>query len=203
MIIVCPNGNGAANAAAGQGAGRDGLASPGETNTTAGAATAPRRGGRGGFGGGMNFGPFENDLLKDIIPYVESHYSVYTDSKHRALAGLSMGGMQTRTIAPAHADEFRYVGIFSGGNIMPENISDMKVFKKKVNLVFMSFGSRESSTPRGGGTAPAGPEGIKQAADALKKAGIKAVCYISPESAHDFTSWKRSLYYFAPQLFRN
>jgi hypothetical protein len=66
----------------------------------------------------------------------------------------------------------------------------------------MSFGSRESSAPRGGGTAPAGPEGIKLAADALTKAGIKAACYVSADSAHDFTSWKRSLYYFAPMLFQ-
>jgi hypothetical protein len=67
----------------------------------------------------------------------------------------------------------------------------------------MSFGSNESSTPRGGGTGPAGPEGIKLAADALTKAGIKAVCYVSPNSGHDFTSWKRSLYYFAPLLFHD
>ena len=167
------------------------------------AAEGPRRGGRGGFGGGMNFTAFENDLLKDIIPYVESHYSVYADGSHRALAGFSMGGMQTRTIAPAHPDMFSYVGVFSGGNIMPENVTDMDTFKKNVKLVFMSFGSRESSAPRGGGTAPAGPEGIKLAAEALKKAGINAVCYVSPDSAHDFTSWKRSLYYFAPQLFHN
>ena len=151
----------------------------------------------------MNFTAFENDLFKDIIPYIESHYSVYTDSKHRALAGLSLGGMQTRTIAPANADKISYVGVFSGGNILPENITDMRVFKKNVKLVFMSFGSRESSAPRGGGTAPAGPEGIKLAADALTKAGIKAVYYVSPDSAHDFTSWKRSLYFFSQMLFRN
>ncbi len=54
----------------------------------------------------------------------------------------------------------------------------------------------------GRGNVPGGPEGVKIAADALNKAGVKALCYISPDSAHDFTSWKRSLYYFAPLLFR-
>ena len=127
---------------------------------------------------------------------------MYADAQHRALAGLSLGGMQTRSIGPAHPDRFAYLGVFSGGNIRPENITDMDAFKKNVKLVFMSFGSRESSAPRGGGPLPSGPEGIKLAADALNKAGIKAEYYVSPNSAHDFTSWKRSLYYFTPLLFR-
>jgi len=146
---------------------------------------------------------FTNDLLKDIIPYIESHYSVYTDADHRALAGLSMGGMQTRTISLANVDKFSYIGVFSGGNIMPQNIADMDSFKKQVKLVYMSFGSRESSAGRGGSATPSGPVGIKLASDALTKAGIKAVCYVSPDSAHDFTSWKRSLYYFSQLLFRD
>jgi enterochelin esterase-like enzyme len=158
-------------------------------------------GGRGGFGGGWGEN-FTNDLLKDIIPYVESHYSVYTDAPHRALAGLSIGGMQTRTIALPNIDKFAYIGVFSGGNINPENIVDAEAFKKNVKLVYMSFGSKESSAPRGGAATPSGPEGIKLATEALSKAGIKAVCYVSPDSAHDFTSWKRSLYYCSQLLFR-
>jgi len=201
MVVVFPNGNSSTNSgtarAGGRGAGAPPPANPGDSNAAPGAA---RRGGRGG---GMNFSPFENDLLKDIIPYVESHYSVYTDAKHRAIAGLSMGGMQTRSIAPANPDKFSYVGIFSGGNIMPENITDMPAFKKNVQLVYMSFGSRESSAPRGGATAPSGPDGIKLAADALTKSGLKAIYYVSPDSAHDFTSWKRSLFYFSQMLFRD
>jgi enterochelin esterase family protein len=213
MIVVFPNGNASTNAEAdrrggfgppgGPGAapGATGAA-PGGTNAAPGAPGAARRGGRGGFGDGTGKN-FENDLLKDIIPYIESHYSVSADAQHRALAGLSLGGMQTRSIAPANADKFSYVGVFSGGNILPENITDMDAFKKNVKLVYMSFGSKESSAPRGGGTAPSGPEGIKLAADALTQAGIKAVYYVSPDSAHDFTSWKRSLYYFSQLLFQN
>ena len=221
MIVVFPNGSATTNAeGGGTGARRGGggvppgglgvppggaAAAPGGGGAAAGDAGAARagaRGGRGGFGDatGKNF---ENDLLKDIIPYIESHYSAYTDAQHRALAGLSLGGMQTRSIAPANSDKFRYFGIFSGGNIRPEDVTDMDAFKKNVKLVYMSFGSRESSAPRGGGTLPSGPEGIKLAADALTKAGIKAVQYVSPDSAHDFTSWKRSLYYFTQILFRD
>jgi len=128
-------------------------------------------------------------LLKDIIPFLESHYSIYTDTEHRALAGLSMGGMQTRQISLANPDKFRYLGIFSGGTIGPESTND--VFKTNVKLVFMSYGSNE------GGSA-----NVKAAADALQQAGIKSVSYVSPNSAHDFTSWKRSLYYFTPLLFQ-
>jgi enterochelin esterase-like enzyme len=160
----------------------------------AGFAGAGARGagrGRGAFGGGWGEN-FENDLLKDIIPYIESHYSVDTDAEHRALAGLSMGGMQTRRIAPAHLDTFSYIGVFSGGTITPRDITDMDAFKKSVKLVFMSYGAREGGSAR-----------VKAAADALQQAGIKSVSYVSPNSAHDFVSWKRSLYEFAPLLFRD
>ena len=201
MIVVFPNGNATTNAEATRGGGRGGFfGAPGGTNSALGAAGAARGGGRGvlGDGAGKNF---ENDLLKDIIPYIESHYSVRTDARHRALAGLSLGGMQTRSIAPANSDKFSYFGVFSGGNIRPENVTNMVAFKKNVKLVFMSFGSRESSAPRGGGPLPSGPEGIKLAADALAKSGVKAVYYVSPDSAHDFTSWKRSLFFFSQRLF--
>ncbi len=182
LIVVFPNGNATAPAKAD--APKD----------------APAPGGRFGAGWGENF---TNDLLKDIIPYVESHYSTYTDADHRALAGLSMGGMQTRTISSANIDKFHYLGVFSGGNIRPQDVKDLDAYKKQVKLVYMSFGSKEPSTPRGNDPSPRGPEGIKLAAEALGKNGVHAVYYVSPDSAHDFTSWKRSLYYFTPMLFRD
>ncbi|HXR06294.1 MAG TPA: alpha/beta hydrolase-fold protein [Candidatus Acidoferrum sp.] len=216
MIVVFPNGNATTNTGGGgAGARRGGVggaaggpggaaAAPGGAGAVAGDAGAVRGGTRGrgalGEGWGKNF---ENDLFKDIIPYIESHYSTHADAQHRALAGLSMGGMQTRTITLANVGKFSYIGIFSGGNIKPEDITDLDAFKKQVKVVFMSYGSRESTAPRGGGTAPGGSEGAKLAADALTKAGVKAVCYVSPDSAHDMTSWKRSLYYFTQMLFQN
>jgi enterochelin esterase-like enzyme len=201
MIVIFPNGDASTNAAGGRAGGRRGGAG---AATNAPGAGGPRGGGRGGggFGSAFNFTPFENDLVKDIIPYVESHYSAQADARHRALAGLSLGGMQTRAIGPVNSDKFSYLGIFSGGNIRPENITNSVAFKKNVKLVFMSFGSRESSAPRGGGPLPSGPEGIKLAAAELTKAGIKNIYYVSPDSAHDFTSWKRSLYFFSQQLFK-
>jgi enterochelin esterase-like enzyme len=189
LIVVFPNGN-----ATGPVAKKDGEKAKDE------APKVPAKKSFGGPGWGENF---TNDLLKDIIPYVESHYSTYTDADHRALAGLSMGGMQTRTISLPNIDKFSYIGVFSGGNIMPQNIKDVDAFKKQVRVVFMSFGSKESSAPKGGGTSPGGPEGIKLAAEALNKNGVHAEFYVSPDSGHDFTSWKRSLYFFTPMLFRD
>ena len=208
MIVVFPNGNATTNVAGARGNGIEGrpagaaAAAPGGTNAAAGQVG----GARGGRGGGLGDGwgkNFESDLFKDIIPYVGSHYSVYADAQHRALAGLSMGGMQTRTITLANIGKFHYIGIFSGGNIKPEDITDLDAFKNQVKVVFMSYGSRESTAPRGGGSAPGGTVGAKMAADALNKAGIKAFQYTSPDSAHDMTSWKRSLYYFSQMLFQN
>ncbi len=197
MIVVFPNGNATTEAAGSGDRGRGARAGRG--------GAAPARGGRRGRGGlGDGWGTnFENDLMNDIIPYIESHYSTYSDPEYRALAGLSMGGMQTKSITLANVGKFSYIGIFSGGNIKPEEITDLDAFKKQVKVVYMSYGSREGSAPRGGGTSPAGPEGAKIAADALNEAGIKAVQYTSPDSAHDFTSWKRSLYFYSQMLFRD
>ena len=227
MIVVFPNGSTTANSGRGgarrggegRGRGPSSMAPAAQNGMYFAATTAPaasgadnrgraggrgagRTGGRGAFGGG--FEDFTNDLLKDIIPYIESQYSVYTDGQHRALAGLSMGGMQTKAIAPGNSDKFAYFGIFSGGNISPTtDITDMDTFKKNVKLVYMSFGSREPSASRGTGGLPSGPVGIQREAEALNKAGVKAVCYVSPNSAHDFTSWKRSLYYFSQLIFKD
>lgn len=204
MIVVFPNGSvGGVGRPPGVG-GPPGAAAPpaGAPPAPPGAAATPA----GGAGGSGPAAPssFEIDLLKDLIPYVESHYSTRADPKHRALAGLSLGGMQTKAIAPANSDKFAYFGVFSGGNISPTvDVTDIRAFKKNVKLVYMSFGSKEPSNPRGPAGLPSGPVGIQREAGAFNKAGIKSIYYVSPDSAHDFISWKRSLYYFSQELFRD
>ena len=151
-------------------------------------APAPRFGGMGG----MNFvGQFERVLIDDLIPYIESNYRVIPDQAHRAMAGLSMGGMQTHAIVVANPNLFSYVGMFSSNTFEPKEIKDLDSFKKQVKVVFMSFGGREK------GSVNIGP-----AAEEWNKAGIKGVSYISPETAHEWQSWRRSLHEFAPLLFR-
>jgi enterochelin esterase-like enzyme len=157
-------------------------------------AVAPGAPGRGPGGpggrGGMNFTAFENVLIDDMIPYIDATFRTIANQQHRAMAGLSMGGMQTRVIALAHLDKFSHIGIFSGGSIAMTDIKDPADFKKKVKLVFVSYGSREN-----GATG-------KTNVEALKQAGIDSVFYESPQTAHEWMSWRRSLYQFAPLLFQ-
>jgi enterochelin esterase-like enzyme len=163
---------------------------------------APAAGGRGGFGGGFNFNAFQQVLIDDLIPYVDTTYRTLADQPHRAMAGLSMGGMQTRTITLANLDKFSHIGIFSGGSIAPTNITDMAAFKQKVKLVFVSYGSREVGGNRGGGRGGFGGD-PKANTEALKEAGINSHYYVSPLTSHEWQSWRRSLYQFAPLLFQD
>jgi len=193
FIIVMENGGGMGPRRDGPpGGGAPAAAPAGATNS----AAAP--GGRGGF----NFGAFERVLIDDLIPYIDGGYRTLADQPHRAMAGLSMGGMQTRTITLANLDKFSYIGIFSGGSIAPTNITDMATFKQKVKLVFVGYGSRELGGNRGGGRGGFGGD-PKANAEALKAAGINSCFYVSPDTAHEWQSWRRSLYQFAPLLFQD
>ena len=150
------------------------------------AGAPPRGGGRGMF----DFSPFEHALIEDVIPFIDANFRTLADQPHRAMAGLSMGGMQTRAIAPAHLDTFSQIGIFSGGSIATNDVTDMAAFKQKVKVVFVSYGSREN-----------GADGKANVA-ALKDAGINSVYYESPNTAHEWQTWRRSLHEFAPLLFK-
>ena len=156
--------------------------------------STPGQGAPGPSMNSFNFaGQFERILIDDLIPYVESNFRVIADQKHRGMAGLSMGGMQTRSIVKTNPDKFSYVGLFSSGTFSPTEIKDIEVFKKAGKLVFMSFGGRES----------AGAAQIGAVAEEWNTIGIKGVSYVSPETAHEWHSWRRSLYEFAPLLFKD
>jgi enterochelin esterase-like enzyme len=171
---------GAADAAPGRGP-----APAGQPGAAGGAAA------RGGPGGrGFNFSAFERLLIDDLIPFIDANFRTLADQPNRAMTGLSMGGMQTRGITLANLDKFSHIGIFSGGSIAPADIKDMAGFKKRVKLVFVSYGSRENGA--------AGKTNV----DALKQSGINAVFYESPQTAHEWLTWRRSLYQFAPLLFQ-
>ena len=191
LIIVMANSYvpGAAN---GPGRGAPPPAPPAAVPAAQPGAAPPAGAGRGGPGGGrgFNFSAFEHLLLDDLIPYIDANFRTIADQPHRAMAGLSMGGMQTRTITMAHLDKFSHIGIFSGGSIAAADITDMAAFKKKVKVVFVSYGSRENGA--------AGKTNV----EALKQAGVNSVFYESPQTAHEWLSWRRSLYQFAQLLFQ-
>jgi enterochelin esterase-like enzyme len=141
---------------------------------------------------------FKKTLLEDIIPMIDTNYRTKADQPHRAMAGLSMGGMQTRVITLANPEMFSQIGIFSGGSISPDDVKSSPGFKEKIKLVFVSYGSRELENGRArfGGDP-------QTDVDALKKAGINTHFYVSPLTAHEWQSWRRGLHEFAQLLFKN
>jgi enterochelin esterase-like enzyme len=143
---------------------------------------------------------FKKTLLEDIIPMIDASYRTLADQPHRAMAGLSMGGMQTRIVTLAHPDIFSHVGMFSGGSISPEDVESSPGFKDKVMLLFVSYGSRELEARKSGNRPSFGgdPEANTKA---LEEAGIKTRFYVSPNTAHEWQSWRRGLYQFAQLAF--
>jgi predicted alpha/beta superfamily hydrolase len=139
------------------------------------------------MGGLRNFDikPFQTVLLDELIPYIDANFRTLADQPHRAMAGLSMGGMETKTITLARPDVFSHYALLSGGTYAPEDIKD----KSGVKLIFLSCGSFENAN------------GIRNSAAALKESGINAVSYISENTRHEFQTWRRSLYELAPLLF--
>jgi enterochelin esterase-like enzyme len=176
------------------------FAGPRPTNTPP-AAAGVTNAATGPGGRSFNFTAFERALVDDFIPYVDANFRTIADQPHRAMAGLSMGGMQTRAITLANLDKFSQLGVFSGGSVAVTNITDMAAFKEKVKLVFISYGSRELGTNRVGGRGFGGDPKANTAA--LKDAGVNAVFYESPNTAHEWQSWRRSLHQFAPLLFKD
>jgi len=138
-------------------------------------------------GGLRNFDikPFQTVLIDELIPYVDANFRTLADQPHRAMAGLSMGGMETKTITLARPDVFSHYGLLSGGTYASADIKD----KTKVKLIFISCGSFEN------------PDGVKKAAAELKDAGINAVSFVSENTRHEFQTWRRSLYQMAQLMF--
>jgi enterochelin esterase-like enzyme len=134
---------------------------------------------------------FTEDFLNDIMPYTENNYRILTDKSHRAMAGLSMGGMTTHRIAMSNLDKFSYIGLFSGSTINSNEIKDAVAFKKDVKALFMSCGDRENAT------------GLKTSQDDLAKIGIKSTIFVQPNSDHEWRVWRASLIEFLPLLFNN
>ena len=130
--------------------------------------------------------PFQTVLLDELIPYVDANFRTIAKPESRAMAGLSMGGMETKTITLNKPDVFSYYGLLSGGLYASTDIKD----KTKVKMIFLSCGSKER------------PDGVRKAGEELKAAGFNAVSYISEGTAHEFQTWRRSLYKMAPLLFK-
>ena len=140
---------------------------------------------------------FGSVIIKDLIPAIDANFRTLANRENRAMAGLSLGGTQTYQITQANLDKFANIGIFSapfgfpgvetgynGLLLKPEE------FAKQVKVFYISMGSKE-----GAGTG-------RSIHEQLEKAGIKHVYFEAPGTAHEFQTWRRSLYELAPLLFK-
>jgi enterochelin esterase family protein len=133
---------------------------------------------------------FGQVLLEDLIPEIDRHYRTRTDRKHRALAGLSMGGGQALQIGLAHPETFAYVGTMSGAgarNFEPEKAAAIQ----QLTLFWMGCGTEDFLYSAN----------LKMH-EALERAGRKHVWFPSP-GLHDWQVWRTHLREFAPRLFRD
>ncbi len=171
---------------------------PAPAASTVGRALAPT--GRGGGLANFTGATFTEMMVADLIPMIERTYRVLPGRENRAMAGLSMGGMQTFLTTLVNLDKFAYIGGFSGScggrgaafdpkAACSGAFADPAAFNRKVKLLFLGIGSVE------------GPA-TKNFSDELTKAGIHNVYFESPGTAHEWLTWRRTLNDFAPRLFR-
>lgn len=149
------------------------------------------------------FATLDEVFAKDLIPFVDKTYRTKTEREHRAMAGLSMGGMQTFNIGLNHLDKFAWLGGFSGGGggfggefdaktSHGGVMADANAFNEKVRLLYLSLGTEEGERFL---------TSVKGYRDALEAAGVKTVYFESPGTKHEWHTWRRSLHDFAPRLF--
>lgn len=137
---------------------------------------------------------FETDLLKEVIPLVESSYRVRADREHRAIAGLSMGGGQSLGVGLTHLERFAYVGAFSAAlrnrdDVIAALAKDVKQTNRQLHLLWIACGKEDRLI-----------EGSRQLSEALKKPGIVHELH-ETAGAHQWMVWRRYLADFAPRLF--
>ena len=129
---------------------------------------------------------FQRVLMDELVPYIDQHFTTIADRNHRAMAGLSMGGMETRMATLARPEMFGYWGLLSGGIYEPKDLESVTAPRH----IFISCGSKET------------PDRVNAAVESLKAAGFNATSYISEGTAHEFLTWRRSLKEMAPLLFK-
>jgi enterochelin esterase-like enzyme len=148
---------------------------------------------------GSTANAFGEVLMEEIIPTIDSRYRTIADREHRAMAGLSMGGMQTLQVGLTHLDQFSYIGAFSApmrnfelktsyGGVF----NDPSEFNKKVRLLWMGAGTGETQIH----------DSVKAVHESITQAGIKAAFIESQGTGHEWQTWRRALCDFAPRLFK-
>jgi enterochelin esterase-like enzyme len=139
-------------------------------------------------------------LLNDLLPMIDTTYRTIADREHRAIAGLSMGGRQALHVGLSHLDTFASIGAFSGALLDvfdPQTVyngvfRDPTAFNRQVRLLWLSAGTAEERFY----------QGARHFHEGLDQIGVKHELYESVGTAHEWQTWRRSLYAFAPRLFQ-
>lgn len=151
------------------------------------------------------FSTFEEVLIKEIIPMIDSKYRTIADHDHRAMAGLSMGANQTIQITMNNLDKFSYIGGFSGTSNFPRTdaidpatfmngkFKDGDALNKQIKLFWLGLGTKEPNPF---------PASVGAFRAMLEKQGIKYTYYESQGTAHEWLTWRRDLHQFASLLFK-
>lgn len=156
--------------------------------------------------GDGNSADFEKELFNDIIPMTEKNFRVKTDRENRALAGLSMGGIQTLNIGIPNLDKFAYLGVFSSGWFANPNPFGVKMdtekyykilednkdsFNNDLKVFWLSMGGKEDIAY----------DNCRIMRDRFDKIGINYDYFETP-GGHTWPVWRESLYQFAPLIFK-
>lgn len=148
---------------------------------------------------------FEAVLITEVIPMIDSKFRTMANRDHRAIAGLSMGANQTMRIMLNNPDTFSYYGGFSGTANYPDTsplnpstfldgkYNDGNLINKKIKLFWLGLGTKEP--------APF-PKSVMAFRTMLEQQGIKYQYYESPNTAHEWLTWRRCLHQFAGKLFK-
>ncbi|MGE3313147.1 MAG: ECF-type sigma factor [Limisphaerales bacterium] len=144
---------------------------------------------------------FDDVMLREVIPFVDSEYRTLPGREHRAMAGLSMGSGQTLNLTLHHLDRFAWIGAMSGPPRQGFDVKtaydgvfrDAATFNRKVKLLWLGAGTAEERFHTG----------TLAMHEALNAAGIRNVFYSSPGTDHEWQTWRRSLHDLAPRLFRD
>ena len=136
---------------------------------------------------------FGEDLVKDIIPFVEYNYRVRKGSPFRALAGLSMGGFQTLDIGIRHSDLFNWIGVFSGGiNESYEKTHEefLDLANEKLELFWVAIGKTDFLWERN-----------ERLLKLLQAEGVRHTS-VTSEGGHTWKNWRSYLHEFVQLLFQ-
>ncbi len=157
-------------------------------------------------GRAADIGAFEDVMIKEVIPMIDSSFRTLPDREHRGMAGLSMGANQALHLATGHLDTFAYIAGFSGtmnglstdaldpATAFDGRFKDGAAFNEKVKLLWLGLGTQEPNPF---------PASVGAFRAMLDKAGIKYIFFSSPGTAHEWLTWRRDLNDFAPRLFRD